>query len=310
MLKSLRNKRINRATNTPSPASEHIYKSYQDCTAGFFANFSFLIAMNTDDRIVLPYWINQTHNGVNSNAKHFNYWGGSDSENIFLRYFDILIDTQEIGILPVYNLTRDIRLTIPGPRLILMKNNTLFTEVRHMYHNIYKRLFRPKENIINKVNVFMEDNHDAIAVHVRNPVHNVETKPVNFKDYFNAINAVDDGKRPILLATDNELSLLVFKDKYGSRLVYFPESERSSVDMHIEWVQALRHGREDETGLINGKGYELHNHTTVKQLKKDIAYDVVFEMLCLQQAAHFIGSVSNVGLIAAIMNPMLPMTIL
>lgn len=156
----------------------------------------------------------------------------------------------------------------------------------------------------------MEDKHDAIAVHVRNPVHNVETNPVNFKDYFDAINTVDDGKRPILLATDNELSLLVFKDKYGSRLVYFPESERSSVDMHIEWVQALRHGREDETGLINGKGYELHNHTTVKQLKKDIAYDVVFEMLCLQQAAHFIGSVSNVGLIAAIMNPMLPMTIL
>jgi hypothetical protein len=277
---------------------------------GFFANFNLMMSMNTNSKIVVPYWANSVFNGVRSHSRHYNYWGRTDDENVFLRYFDLLIDIKNIELLPIQINVGDNRLTIPEFRYKLMRNPATFTEIRHKYHAIYTRLFRPNKIIMRKVNDFMAGKHNTIAVHVRNPVHNIEVRPLSLKNYFDAISLVDDGKRPILLATDNELSLLVFKDKFGDRLIYFPDSQRASIDMHFEWIQALRTGREDANGLINGNGYELHNHRSAKVLQKDIAYDVVFEMLCLQQAACFIGSVSNVALVTAYMNPVLPMTIL
>ena len=274
--------------------------------AGFFANFNFMMSMNTSNRIVIPYWTNTSIGKSPSQTRHYNYWGDSDNENIFLKYFDILIDVN-IATLPIYSTQGDIRITHVAPRNRLMYNTTEFNAARRHFHTLYSRLFRPNAHIMNKVTAFMVDKRDAIAVHVRNPVHNVESRAIKFKDYFDAIAYIDDGVRPILLATDNELSLLVFKDKFGDRLKYFEDSERASVDMHLDWVQALRKGREDANGLINGKGFELHN---AKQTKNDIAYDVIFEMLCLQQASVFIGSVSNVALVAGYMNPELPMTLL
>jgi len=283
----------------------NVYK-YPPDDAGFFANFNFMMSMNTSNRIVIPYWTNKSIGRSPSQTRHYNYWGDSENENIFLKYFDILIDVN-IATLPIYSTQGDSRITCVVPRNRLMHNTTEFNAARRHFHTLYSRLFRPKAHIMNKVTEFMADKRDAIAVHVRNPVHNVETRPLKFKDYFDAIAGMDDGVRPILLATDNELSLLVFKDKFGDRLKYFEDSERASVDMHLDWVQALRKGREDATGLINGKGFELHN---AKRAKNDIAYDVVFEMLCLQKAAVFIGSVSNVALVAGYINPDLPMTIL
>jgi hypothetical protein len=297
--------------NTPggqmiTSSNRIVYKALQH-DAGFFANFNFMMSMNSEDRLVVPYWTNKTFGGHRHSTRHYNYWGHTPDENIFLRYFDVLID-YDIATLPAYNMKNDDCLTHVQPRYNMMHDDAAFTIVRHKYHKLYTNLFRPKESIMDKVNHFMMDKKNAIAVHVRNPVHDIEMMPLNFKDYFNAIEKFDDGIRPVLLATDNELTLLVFKEKFKERLVYFKESERSSIDMHLAWIQALRKGgREDDSGLINGKGFELHN---AKCTTKDIAYDVVFEMLCLQQASILIGTVSNVVLVASYMNPHMPVIII
>ncbi len=286
-----------------------VYK-FHPFDAGLFANFNFVMARNAETRIVLPYWTNKSIGIPKKNTSHYNYWSNDENENIFLRYFDILINVTDIASLPRCSIEGDKNITEIKPRNHLMRNITAFTDARKKYNAIYKRLFRPKDSIMADVNKFMHDKQNAIAVHVRNLVHDVEARPLRFTHYFDAIARIDDGVRKIVLATDNDLALLVFKDKFGDRLAYFPDSQRSSIDMHLQWVQSIRRHKENSTGLINGKGYEVHNHSSAKESNHDMAFDVVFEMLCLQQAAHFIGSVSNVAMVVGYMNPELPMTIL
>ena len=112
--------------------------------------------------------------------------------------------------------------------------------------------------------------------------------------------------KPIFLATDTDLSVAVFKNRYGDRLIYDTGIYRSSVDDILDWSFERSYKETDDVGLVGGKGYDSHsklsqNHDNKLGTEMGIEVLVDAELLC--RCSHFVHTISNITIAVSYLDP-------
>lgn len=101
---------------------------------------------------------------------------------------------------------------------IMKKYIILKPEIKNMFNNIKNRM--PSE---------------YLSVHKRGTDHDLHGIKLGIEDYFNEIDMVVDAYEYIYLATDEENTVVKFKNRYGNRLIYndFIRSEDDTNAIHF-----------------------------------------------------------------------------
>src|SRR5262249_13572307 len=108
-----------------------------------------------------------------------------------------------------------------------------FSDWRHAVHRTVQSRIAVVDDIREAIDSMLgRMGGRKIGVHVRHPSHFVEQGRVFFRDYFAAVDRIlrQEPNTSIFLATDNDLAVAAFKSRYGSRLFFFPEFLRETID--------------------------------------------------------------------------------
>lgn len=289
--------------------------------AGFFSVFNFLIGSMTNSRYIYPYFNRQLFLKINRQNQHFAYW--TDSDNCWFDYFEP-IQYYDGDITHINRAFDGLKITVgeiapeefrtPAITHKLMRDKNRFEKWRKDTNLIYKKYIIYHKDILNKANQFIVENNlvqNTIAVHYRNPIHSCESGKIYFKDYFDNIDKLNKNYN-IFLSTDSDLAILAFKDRYGDRLKYIPKITRLSIDNMLEWCYSLtNHKKIDCVGIVDGKGYELHQHLLNKQTNhKTDTINLLTEVMCMSKCKYMIYQISNIGLAISYMNPNIEMILI
>lgn len=287
---------------------------------GFFCVFNFFMGSLMTGRRIYPYYNRDVFMKYNKENKHFCYWG--TTENSWFDYFEPIayyFDDMEHSMPSISNYAvtsgeiAGCEFRNPDAVRSLFKSEH-FQEWRETVNVAFSNYIKINSCIIKRSDRFWEENDlsgkKVIGVHYRHPSHFVESGPVYLQSYFDKINVIL-GRNPdaqILLATDNELGLMAFTFKYGSRVKYMKDVKRVPVDNILEWAFAkcTKEGKSDAMDFVDGKGYQLHYVECEKPAGKSgvkLGEDVLCEALCLARCKWFIHSISNIALAVSYMNP-------
>ena len=197
------------------------------------------------------------------------------------------------------------------------EQSELFSKWREKSHEIYSRYIRPKPHILRAVNELsarvcaeaeVSDMTQFIGVHYRNPSHVKEQGKILFRDYFDKIDEllVKHPDSHIYLATDTDLAVAVFKERYGSLLHYSRSVYRTSVDDFVDWVFARENSPTDKEGFVGGKGYDSHakvSETMDPHRCRKMGEDILVDMLMISKCAYFVHTISNFTITLSYVNP-------
>lgn len=138
-----------------------------------------------------------------------------------------------------------------------------------------------------------------IGVHYRHPSHSCEQGYVYFQDYFKIIDSLDQTAK-IFLATDNDLGVIAFKDRYGDRIVYRKEAKRTNIDNILRWAYSSSKGKPDNQGFIDNEGFQVHYDS---KPSISMGIDVIVDTLCLARCGCFVHTISNIAQAVSYINP-------
>lgn len=290
--------------------------------SGFFSAFNFLVGSIVNGERLYPYFNRQALLNKNKICKQFCYW--TNNNNSWLDFFepikyeenDILHLSSELLQLPCSqgeNAPKEFRIPEDTKKL-LKEDYTRFKQWRINTHNIYSKYIIFKESFISYLNQIFESNFNSytIGVHYRHPSHHVESGPVFFAQYFHHIDLLIT-KHPdckIFVASDTELGIMAFQQRYGNRVKFITSTDRLSLDNILEWAFAMGTGKSDIIGFINNQGYDLHTSRCNYQNNHKIIYDLLVEVLFLSKCNSIISGVSNIPLAISYMNPNIDMVII
>jgi hypothetical protein len=149
-----------------------------------------------------------------------------------------------------------------------------------------------------------------IAVHIRHPSHFVEAGFIYYQDYYNIIDRIllEHPESSIFMATDNELALTAFTQRYGDAVFYYPNVIRETIDDVLKWAFSLTHGQSDEMGFVGGKGFQTHYKLAASAINGDsegirAGKEVVTDVFTLAACHEFVCIASNITLACSYLNP-------
>lgn len=191
-----------------------------------------------------------------------------------------------------------------------------FKRWRNVVHLFFLKHIRPRRHILDMVDslhkrICTEAGTDRfIAVHFRNPSHVKEQGELRFDQYFLKIDALlkTHPNHHIYLATDTQLGVAVFKERYGSILHYSKEVYRTSVDDFMDWVYMRCNKDTDDEGFVGGKGYDSHAKISEAMdpvLCRKMGTDVLVDVLLIAKCQYFVHTISNFTITLSYVNPMI-----
>jgi hypothetical protein len=189
-----------------------------------------------------------------------------------------------------------------------------FQRWRKVVHLFFLKHIRPRRQILDTVDslhkrICAEAGTDRfIAVHFRNPSHVKEQGEMRFEQYFLKIDALLKAhpNHHIYLATDTELGIAVFKQRYGGILHHSTEVYRTSVDDFMDWVYTRASEKTDREGFVGGKGYDSHakvSETMDPVLCTKMGTDVLVDILMIAKCQYFVHTISNFTITLSYVNP-------
>lgn len=193
-------------------------------------------------------------------------------------------------------------------------NPDAFQRWRNVVHLFFLKHIRPRRHILDTVaslhnRMCAEAGTDRfIAVHFRNPSHVKEQGELRFEQYFLKIDALLEAhpNHHIYLATDTELGIAVFKQRYGGILHYSTDVYRTSVDDFMDWVYTRASKETDREGFVGGKGYDSHAKVSEKMdpvLCTKMGTDVLVDILMIAKCQYFVHTISNFTITLSYVNP-------
>jgi hypothetical protein len=302
--------------------SPHLIKESLTCNyifiprdAGFFSVFNYLIGMLHYGYKVYPYFNFKTILLKNSQVRHFCYLD-KDIDNCWFSFFEPIkfsdddithLDSDKLKQFKVtqgHNMPFEFRYL--DCRKILWKKKE-YDQWRYKVHQTYLKFIKPNKSILQKVDdICNQYKNYMIAVHYRHPSHACEQSNVYFIDFFTKIDVLleENPDAMIYLATDNDLGLIVFKDRYPDKIIYRKDVKRTCIDNILDWAYNSSTGKPDHLGFINNIGYQIHYDSPSSV---NMGYDVLIDALCLSRCDAFVHTVSNVAFAVSYMNPKLKM---
>ena len=296
--------------------------------AGFLSVLNWYVSVRCLNEKVYPFVHREVLELVNKRCNHFCYYD-TNVENSWFLFFEPTDYTHKtIDLQTVLHHVRNNRYTqgwegrkelmfFPIADRFRKSNQVQFQKWRNEINALFRRNIRYSvlvtETIAKKERAFthvanVPNMRSFVGVHYRNPSHCKEQGIVHFKDYFKCIDTILE-KHPsqrIFLATDTELGVAVFKNRYGSRLIYDTDVHRTSADDFLDWCFARSSHETDGEGLVGGKGYDAHaklaqNHDN--ELGKDMGVEVLVDAELLSRCSHFVHTVSNMTIAVSYLNP-------
>jgi hypothetical protein len=275
--------------------------------SGFFSVFNYLIGLIYYGYKIYPYWNKDVCLSKNKQLRHFCYFN-LDVENSWFEYFEPIKyfedDNNNYNCLHFklnqgYNTPKEFKFI--DYRRNFSKNKD-FNSWRYKVNLIYKKYIKPLPIITNQVDEICKDFKNTIAVHYRHPSHSCEQGQVYFDDYFIKIDKLllESPDSMIFLATDNDLGILMFCNKYKEKIIYRKEVDRTSVDNILDWAYASSIGKTDHLGFINNIGYQIH-YDSVSSIK--LGHDVLIDTLCICRCNTFVHTISNIAFAVSYINP-------
>lgn len=283
--------------------------------AGFLSVFNYYIGMLTMRNRIYPIWNYDKFlktNGIDA-PKHFAYFN-SASDNSWYEFFErVEFFPGDAGPTLEHPVTQGIecpsQFRSPGEFKDVI-GNSMWREATHNVFKQYIRLtpaLRERVDTIKREYISTDADKTTIGVHFRHPSHCCEQGIVLLRDYFREIDKIIDSHPNvwIYLATDNDLGVLAFSQRYGTRLGYIQDITRTSLDNLLEWAYERGTSHTDSMGFIGGKGYELHYTAAVNNPHGDpkLGTDVLTDVFCLAACEYFIHTASNVALAVSYINP-------
>jgi len=290
--------------------------------AGFFSVFNFYIGLLTMAKRVYPYWnfdMFKKYNG-DQNPRHFAYFN-RDITNSWFEFFEKVEhfkDDDTIGDFPITNgIEAPKEFRIPNDSKALYRDQEAFNTWRKETHKVFKKYIKLAPALKERVD-HITTNHfkkgNMIGIHYRHPSHCCEQGIVMLRDYFKEVDSIlkENPDANIFLATDTDVGVFAFQQKYGSKVGYIRESSRTSLDNLLEWAYARGVSAADEVGFIDNKGYDIHNEVADKSAGGDPKFgkDVIVDVYCLANCNWFVHTVSNLSLAVSYINPDVKMILL
>lgn len=189
-----------------------------------------------------------------------------------------------------------------------------FQRWRNVVHLFFLKHIRPRRHILERVDslhkrICAKAGTDRfIAVHYRNPSHVKEQGEVRFEQYFLKIDALLKAhpNHHIYLATDTELGIAVFKQRYGGILHHSTDVYRTSVDDFMDWVYTRASKETDREGFVGGKGYDSHAKVSERMdpaLCTKMGTDVLVDIFMIAKCQYFVHTISNFTITLSYVNP-------
>ena len=306
---------------------------------GFCSLLNKYVSMLTyadEDELYIPDW--RVIRLIKNRYKFFKdkiFWsfcyGKAEDENVFLKIFEPPYNENEIPLelyqsdimyekaakesfFTEYNIEREPNMAHKLTSLFLDKE--YFPIFRQKYNKTFKKYIHLKPEIKNKIDKFYQkfmENKLTIGIHIRCDAHYDEWKnKVTAKDYDNHFSSYikhienilkeNNGKYNnwcLYIATDNDIALEYFKNKYPSNICYSGEISRLTKEQEKEY---------ENIKLKTGQytiGYELQQRRCLKDSLRDVnlAYDILFDMYLLAKCQYFIYRSSNVPMAVSYINP-------
>lgn len=276
--------------------------------SGFFSVFNYFIGLLYYGYIVYPYWNYNVAFRKNHRLRHFCYLD-KNIDNCWFEFFEPIrysieddkhFDCKKFRVTQGDNTPKEFKY-LDQRRYLFNKDD--FKEWRTGVNKIYTKYIKPSAHVQNSVDHICKDfnNGIMIGVHYRHPSHSCEQGCVYFEDYFTKIDNIllQHPDANIFLATDNDLGILVFKDRYSNKIIYRNDVERTSVDNIIDWAYACSTSKPDHLGFINNVGYQVH-YDSKSSIK--MGHDVLIDALCLSRCNYLVHTVSNIALAVSYIN--------
>jgi hypothetical protein len=277
--------------------------------SGFFSVFNYLIGLLHYGYKVYPYWNYDICLKINkSKLRHFCYLDKS-KDNCWFEYFEPISyfenDNNNFNTTG-FTITQGMNTPKEFKYIDYRRNNNLinnYQEWRQKVNKTYIKFIKPIKYISDEVDKICANfSVNMIAVHYRHPSHGCEQGNVYFNYYFKIIDKLikDNTNAMIYLATDNDLGLLVFKDRYKEKIIYREDVKRTCIDNILDWAYASNNHKSDNLGFINNVGYQVH-YDCLSCLK--MGYDVLIDALCLSKCNYFVHTISNISFAVSYINP-------
>ena len=288
--------------------------------SGFCAVFNFYIGSLMNGNInIYPDWRYYSFFNESGEPKHFCYFNTKNKrKNSWNDYFESVkfIKDEEIDISKIDLVTNCVK----ESNIICKKQSNLskliysnkYQEWRNKGHKVFKKYIKLNKRL---QQILHRDTSKftkkMIGVHYRHPSKSCEIGEVYLNDYFKRIDKIleKDDEYKIFLATDTELGLLAFNNKYKEKIIYTKNIERLPLDNILEWAYAGHNkGKMDNVGFIKGKGYELQHIASEKRnLSTKFGDDILSDVFCLSKCNYLIHPVSNISLMVSYINPKIKM---
>jgi hypothetical protein len=298
------------------------YKLIVPRDAGFFSVLNFVMAGVTTER-VYPLWRKDLIMKVNGKSvlRHFVYLGNNSVPNAWLLFFEPVefFDGDKTMMSQHFDVIEKEEMIVkedyfPREFIFPLERNFMtshsFAKWRIHMHKRYQCLIKPKSKFKQLSKQVFQHPSFKIGVHVRSPLHFVETGPIYMKQYFNTIDAVLllHPDAVIFVATDTEYALQAMISRYGARVIFHRFVERARLDdlFSTLFTLATKGAELDTVGqihLASGEilGTELH---TTRDANSLLGRDVLVDALSLSLCDVVVGTSSNVMIALSFMNPL------
>ena len=284
---------------------------------GFFSNFNFLVGEMYLGRAVYPLFSETEAIRYNKSLKHFAYVDRG-RENSWFDFFEPIAyfpgdalhsDTAYISRLPdTWGHLAAPEFRLPAATMRLYRRDD-FQDWRWAVHHAVADKLRVAPDIrVSIDDMLARMPGRRIGVHVRHPSHLVEQGSIFFDDYFLAIDRIR-GEYPassLFLATDNDLAIAAFTQRYGDAVFCYPGFIRQSIDDVLEWVYSLSQASLDDMGFVGGVGFQTHYKLAAAGGGLDgvrAGKEAVTDVFTLAACDDFVCTASNFTLTCAFMNP-------
>lgn len=192
----------------------------------------------------------------------------------------------------------------------LPKNEEYYKQFRFKYNKAITEKMKPLPYIMDQINKFKSinlDGHFCISVHVRCAAHAMELlEQTRFQSYDEQINKIlysekidiKNGNWRLFIATDNDVSLDYFRQKYSSHAVWQKGIKRLTIDQEKEYENMKKKSGKDIYG------YELQHRQAENESGHSVqlAIDILTDVYLLASCSHFIYQNSNVSTAVSYIN--------
>lgn len=306
------------------------------CDVGFFAclnKFVNYLSKAKESELVIPDW------RVSSLQKNiYEYWntdtffsfcyGNGKDGNVFFKLFkscetipealkesDLMYEYADKE-LDLYGVNTE---TIPNISYIysysLYNDIDYFNKIRKCFHDCFFSKFRLLDNIQKQIDDFYNQNlkgYFVISMHIRCSSHALELKEDSSLDVFdkNLIQILknngyskENSKWRLFLATDNDVALMYFKNKYKDHVVYQNDVKRLTIEDENEYAKILEKNKKH----IYGYELQARNASSEKNRNIKLAIDILTDAFLLSKAEYFLFKNSNVSTGVSYINPEIKM---